>query len=94
MQIEAFRGYDAFPALLEAQNDSFVEQPIEYLGGQKARQQWKVAVSRIAAYDVDKYDRVANEVVNAELEKVLDQNKDIKTALADAQAQLMRRVRR
>lgn len=94
MQIEAFRGYDAFPALLEAQNDPFVDQPIEYLGGQKARQQWKVAVSKIAAYDVDKYDRVANEVVNAELEKVLDQNKDIKTALADAQAQLMRRVRR
>ena len=94
MQIEAFRGYDAFPALLEAQNDPFVDQPIEYLGGQKARQQWKVAVSKIAAYDVDKYDRVANEVVNAELEKVLDQDKDIKTALADAQAQLMRRVRR
>ncbi len=94
MQIEAFRGYDAFPALLEAQNDPFVDQPIEYLGGQKARQQWKVAVSKIAAYDVDKYDRVANEVVNAELEKVLDQNKDIKTALADAQVQLMRRVRR
>ena len=94
MQIEAFRGYGAFPALLEAQNDPFVDQPIEYLGGQKARQQWKVAISKIAAYDVDKYDRVANEVVNAELEKVLDQNKDIKTALADAQVQLMRRVRR
>lgn len=61
-QIEAFRGYDAFPALLEAQNDPFVDQPIEYLGGQKARQQWKVAVSN--------------------------------TALADAQVQLMRRVRR
>ncbi len=94
MQIEAFRGYDAFPALLEAQNDPFVDQPIEYLGGQKARQQWKVAASKIAAYDVDKYDQVASEVVNAELEKVLDQNKDIKTALADAQVQLMRRVRR
>jgi multiple sugar transport system substrate-binding protein len=37
MQIEAFRGIDAFPSLLAAQNDPFIEQPIEYLGGQKAR---------------------------------------------------------
>jgi multiple sugar transport system substrate-binding protein len=33
-------------------------------------------------------------VVNAELEKVLEQNKDIGQALADAQAQVQRRVRR
>lgn len=94
MQIEAFRSHDAFAALLEAQNDPFVDQPIEYLGGQKPGPQWQVAVSKIAAYDVGKHDRVANEVVNAELEKVLDQNKDIKTARADAQAQLMQRARR
>ena len=94
MQIEAFRKLDAFPALIEAQNDSFLEQPIEYLGGQKARQEWKVAADRIQAIAVDKYDPVAKEVVNAELEKVLEQNKDIKTALADAQVALKKRVRR
>jgi multiple sugar transport system substrate-binding protein len=37
---------------------------------------------------------VANDVVNAELDKVLEQNKDIKTALADAQEQVKKRVRR
>lgn len=94
MQVEAFRGYDAFPALVEALDDPFVDQPIEYLGGQKARQLWKVAASKVAAYDVDKFDAVAGDVVNAELEKVLEQNKDIKVALKDAQAQLLRRVRR
>lgn len=94
MQVEAFRGYDAFPALVEALDDPFVDQPIEYLGGQKARQLWKVAASKVAAYDVDKFDAVAGDVVNAELEKVLEQNKDIKAALKDAQAQLLRRVRR
>jgi multiple sugar transport system substrate-binding protein len=94
MQVEAFRGYDAFPALVEALDDPFVDQPIEYLGGQKARQLWKVAASKVAAYDVDKFDAVAGDVVNAELEKVLEHNKDIKAALNDAQAQLLRRVRR
>ena len=94
MQIEAFRGIDAFPSLLTAQNDPFIEQPIEYLGGQKARVLWKEAASRIPAMSVDKFDPVAAEVVNAELEKVLEQNKDIGQALADAQAQVQRRVRR
>ena len=94
MQIEAFRGFDAFPSLIEAQNDAFIDQPIEYLGGQKARQQWKVAAGKISAMDVDKFDPVAAEVVNAELENVLEKNKDIKAALADAQAAVAKRVRR
>jgi multiple sugar transport system substrate-binding protein len=94
MQIEAFRKLDAFPALIEAQSDPFVDEPIPYFGGQKARQLWKVSADKIQAIAVDKYDTVANEVVNAELDKVLEQNKDIKAALADAQAQLKKRVRR
>ncbi|HOY36359.1 MAG TPA: extracellular solute-binding protein [Piscinibacter sp.] len=94
MQIEAFRGFDAFPSLIEAQNDAFIDQPIEYLGGQKARQLWKVAAGKISAMDVDKFDPVAAEVVNAELENVLEKNKDIKAALADAQAAVAKRVRR
>jgi multiple sugar transport system substrate-binding protein len=94
MQILSFRSFDAFPSLIEAQNDEFIDQPITYLGGQKARQQWKLAASKIAAISVDKYDRVAQEVVDAELEMVLELNKDINAALASAQARLMRRVRR
>lgn len=94
MQILAFRSFDAFPSLIEAQNDEFVDQPIAYLGGQKARQQWKLAANKIAAISVDKYDRVAQEVVDAELEMVLELNKNIDAALISAQARLMRRVRR
>jgi multiple sugar transport system substrate-binding protein len=94
MQIEAFRKLDAFPALVEAQSDPFVNEPIEYFGGQKARQLWKVSADKIQAIAVDKFDPVANEIVNAELDKVLEQNKDIKTALADAQTALKKRVRR
>ncbi len=93
-QIAAFRAVDAFPSLIEAQNDSFIDEPIEYLGGQKARQLWRVAAGKIPASTVDKFDSVAKEIVNAELEKVLEQNKDIKAALADAKALIKRRVRR
>lgn len=94
MQIEAFRKLDAFPALVEAQQDSFINQPIPFLGGQKARQLWKVSASRIPALEVDKYDAIAAEIVNAELEKVLETNKDIPKALADAKALIERRARR
>ncbi len=94
MQIEAFRKLDAFPALIDAQNDPFLTQPIEFLGNQKARQLWKVAADKIPAVAVDKFDPIANDIVNAELEKVLEQDKDIKTALADAKSQIERRVRR
>ena len=94
MQLEAFRSLDAFPALMSAQNDPFLDQPIEYLGGQQARKLWKVAADRIQATAVDKFDPAAVDVVNAELDKVLEQNKDIKTALADAQAAVRKRTRR
>ena len=94
MQLEAFRTLDAFPSLIEAQNDPFLDKPIEYLGGQTARKNWKIAADKIQAIAVDKYDPVAKDVVNAELDKVLEQNKDIKTALADAQTAIKKRVRR
>lgn len=94
MQIEAFRKLDAFPALIEAQNDPFLDEPVEYLGGQKARRLWKDAADKIAAITVDKYDVVAKEIVDSELDNVLIKNKDIKQALADAKSQIERRVRR
>jgi multiple sugar transport system substrate-binding protein len=43
---------------------------------------------------VHELDAFAEEVVNTELDKVLDQGKDIPTALADAQKLLERRARR
>lgn len=94
MQLEAFRKLDAFPSLIAAQNDSFLDEPVAYLGDQKARRLWKDAADKIAAIDVDKYDVVAKEIVDSELDNVLMKNKDIKQALADAKAQIERRARR
>ena len=93
-QLEAFRRLDAFPALLSAQQDDYLAQPIAYLGGQAARLQWRAARARVPALHVDRYDQVANDIVNAELDQVLEHDKPIPQALADARVAIERRVRR
>lgn len=94
MQLSAFKSQDAFPALVDVHKDAFFDQPIEFLGGQKARLLWRDAANKISAVDVHKLDPIAEEIINTEMDKVLDQGKDIKTALADAKALLQRRVAR
>ena len=94
VQLGAFKSQDAFPALLETYDDAFFDQPIDFLGGQKARIGWRAAAARIVAVDVHKQDAFADEVINTELDKVLDRGKDSPTALADAQRLLQQRARR
>ena len=94
VQLSAFKSQDAFPALLETFDDPFFEQPIKFLGGQAARVGWRAAARRITAVTVHKQDAFADEVINTELDKVLDRNKDITTALADAQRLLQQRAHR
>ena len=93
-QLSAFKSQDAFPALISVHDDPFLQQPIEFLGGQKARLLWRESARNIQATQVHKLDPFAEEVVNTELDKVLDQGKDIRLALKDAQKLLERRARR
>lgn len=93
VQLDGFKTQDAFPALLEAHADKYFEQPIEFLGGQKARNVWRDAALKVKAIKVNKLDPIADEIINTELDKVLNQGKDIPTALADAKKLLARRVR-
>jgi multiple sugar transport system substrate-binding protein len=94
LQLSAFKSQDAFPALLETYNDAFFEQPIAFLGEQKARLGWRDATKRIVAVSVHKQDAFADEVINTELDKVLDRGKEISVALADAQRLLEKRAKR
>lgn len=94
MQLDAFKSQDAFPALLQTHKDAFFEQPIPFLGGQKARLLWRDASQHISAVQVHKQDSFADEVINTELDKVLDRGKDIGSALADAQRLLEKRAHR
>jgi multiple sugar transport system substrate-binding protein len=93
-QLAAFKSQDAFPALLAVHDDPFLDLPIEFLGGQRARLLWREAASHASAVDVHKQDAFASEVIDTELDKVLDHGKDIATALADAERLLAKRARR
>jgi len=93
-QLAAFKSQDAFPALLSVHDDPFLDLPIEFLGGQRARLLWREAASHASAVDVHKQDAFAGEVIDTELDKVLDHGKDIATALADAERLLAKRARR
>jgi multiple sugar transport system substrate-binding protein len=94
MQLAAFKSQDAFPSLLETYDDPFFDEPLAFLGGQKARRLWRDAARRITAVGVHKQDAFASEVIDTELDKVLDRGKDIGAALADAQRLLEQRAHR
>lgn len=93
-QLDAFRAQDAFPALLAAQQGDFFDQPLPFLGGQKARQLWRDAAQRIPVVKMHKQHKFADEVINAELDNVLEYGKPIPKALEDAQALLVHRANR
>lgn len=90
----AFEKFNAFPALLQAQQGAFFEQEVPYLGGQKARLQWRETAQRIRATRVFRNDPIAEEMVNAELDLVLTRGKPIDAALADAHRLVQRRAQR
>ena len=90
----ALEKFNAFPALLAAQQGENFGAPIAFLGGQKARIQWRDAALRIVPTKVFKHDAIAEEIVNAELDQVLLRGKSIDDALADADRMIARRARR
>jgi multiple sugar transport system substrate-binding protein len=90
----AFEKFNAFPALIEAQSGEFFNQPVAFLGGQKARAEWKASAAQIKPTMVFKNDSVAEEIVNAELDLVLNKNKPIEQALKDAHRLVQRRASR
>jgi len=94
IQLQAFRGQNAFPALLAAHDDGFFDEPIAFLGNQRARLLWRDAARQIKPFGVHRQDGFADEVVNTELDKVLDRGKDITLALVDAQRILEKRALR
>jgi multiple sugar transport system substrate-binding protein len=94
VQLNTLKEIAAFPALLAAHADPVMDEAQPYFGGQKTRALARDTATKIPVIRVDKYDWMANEVINSELENVLVQNKDIKTALADAKALIERRARR
>lgn len=94
IQLDTFRKQDAFPALLAAQEDAFFDEPLPFLGGQRARLMWRDTARRITALAPHRQASFAAEVINGELDSVLEYGKDIRTALADAERVLASRAKR
>ncbi len=94
LQLDAFRRHDAFPALLAAHQDPFFDEALPFFGGQRARQLWREIARAIPPVGVHRLDPLAEEIVNAELDRVLLRGKAPEAALADAARVLDRRVAR
>lgn len=93
-QQSAFQKFNAFPALKDAQSGAYFDQPVEFLGGQKARAEWRETAQKILPTRVFRNDPIAEEIVNAELDLVLTKDKAIDQALADAHRLIQRRAQR
>ena len=93
-QVDSLRTLDTFPALLAAQQDPVIDEPMPFLGGQKARELWRDIAAKVPSIPVDKYDSMATDVIRAEYQNVITQGKDIPTALADAKSLIAHRARR
>lgn len=93
-QLSAFATIAAFPSNITTYNDDLFNQPIEFLGGQKARQVFANVAKNIKPVAPAKGDHVARSIIleNALME-VLDEGKDIKVALSEAERLIKRRTR-
>ena len=93
-QMLAFQEIGAFPSYTEVYDNSVFEEPVEFLGGQEA---YAVAIDiaeQIGGQTVNPNDDLAMEIVNDQLTQVLTEDKDIQTALDEAQMLIERRVAR
>ncbi len=93
-QLDSLRVLDSFPSLADAHNAPMMNDPIAFLGGQKARVLWRDIAARVPAVPVNKFDSMATDIVRDEFENVVSKGKDIRLALADARALIERRSRR
>ncbi|WP_112480155.1 ABC transporter substrate-binding protein [Vibrio variabilis] len=93
-QLKHFETIAAFPANVTTYDDKLFDQEVEFLGGQKARQLFAEVANNIKPVAPAKGDHVARSIIleNALME-VLDEGKDIKTALAEAERLIKRRTR-
>ncbi|USD65836.1 extracellular solute-binding protein [Vibrio sp. SCSIO 43136] len=94
VQLKHFETIAAFPANSTTYDDALFDQEIEFLGGQKARLLFAEVAKNIKPVQPGKGDHVARSIIleNALME-VLDQDKDIKSALKDAERLIKRRTR-
>lgn len=93
-QLQSLQLIDAFPALLATHRAPQMDEPLAYLGGQRARQLWRDIAARVPAVPVHKFDVLATAIVRDAFEQVVSQGKAIPAALREAKSLIERRARR
>jgi len=94
IQLQSLRVADAFPSLLEAHEDPLMNEPLPYLGGQRARQLWREIARQVPAIPVNKDDAMATTVIREAFDAVVSEGRPIPQVLAEAKRLLERRTRR
>ncbi|HAS6190793.1 TPA: extracellular solute-binding protein [Vibrio vulnificus] len=94
IQLQHFATIAAFPANTTTYDDPMFQEEIAFLGGQQARVLFADVAKNIKPVAPAKGDHVARSIIleNALME-VLDEGKDIKTALKEAERLIKRRTR-
>jgi multiple sugar transport system substrate-binding protein len=92
VQLGCFMRLQAFPALLEAQDDPSFDEPIPFLQNQPARRQWQRMVAGVRAGPVHALDPLAQAAMADEVCRVLE-GKSIDAALADLERVLREAAR-
>jgi len=94
IQLKHFETIAAFPANTTTYDDELFQEEVAFLGGQKARLLFADVAKNIKPVAPAKGDHVARSIIleNALME-VLDEGKDIETALKEAERMIKRRTR-
>jgi len=93
-QIAGLKNIGAFPVLTSTYDDPAFDEPLDFLDGQKARQLFAEVAQQVPAVAPKNGDLIAEDVVlNGALAEVLNDGKDIMTALKEAERLVKRRVK-
>ena len=93
VQLAAFTGIGAFPAVTSTYDDPSFDEEIAFLDGQVARQLFADIAQNIQGVATTPHDQIAQEIVDSALASVLNEGEDIDAALAEAQQLIARRAR-
>ncbi|MEZ4865689.1 MAG: substrate-binding domain-containing protein [Caldilineaceae bacterium] len=87
-----FKATGVFPAYKPAWEDPLYDEGVEFFGGQPAYRIWTEIADNIPAIFRTPNDVQLDDIVGAELTKVLKEGKDPTVAAADAEAEALKRI--
>ena len=68
------------------------DDPVEFFGGQRAYRMWANIADNVASISRSPYDLQADDIVNAEMAKVMKEGKDPVQAMVDAEAAALKAI--